>query len=176
MRRHILVAVCLSLFWLASDVWAQISVKSTDHPVYDNRPYGYTVTVRRNRTYTRTSPPNPDHGFGIDLRSGNKLWVDASYTDSSSNKEEAAVITTGCRIDDKHTARLGGRIALSLRFVCPASADQQAYTEVITLVVHRQGDRSRANYQVGLRVYGEDVPTMEQALFDKVVDGFRFVK
>jgi hypothetical protein len=175
-RRHILVAVCLIYFWFASGLWAQTSIKSSDRPVYDNRPYGYMVTLPRDLTYTRTSPPNPDHGVGIDLRSRDKLWVDASYTDSSTNEEEAAVITTGCRIDDKRTSTLGGRIALSLRFTCPASADQKAYTELVTLVIHRQGDRSPADYQVGLRVYGSDVPTEERTLFDRVVVAFRFTK
>lgn len=174
--RRLVLAGCLIVLWAASGVWAQISIKSTDHPVYDNGPYGYTVTLPRYLTYTRASPPSPNHGISIDLRSGAKLWVDASYTDSSTNEEEAAVITTGCRIDHKRPATLAGKSALSLRFTCPASGNTRAYTEVITFTVHSQGDRSLADYQVGLRVYGSDISKEEKGIFGKVVDAFRFEK
>lgn len=175
MRRLVLVG-CLIVLWATSGVWAQISVKSTDHLVYDNGPYGYIVKLPRDLTYTRASPPSPNHGVSIDLRSGAKLWVDASYTDASSNEDESAIVTTGCRVHEKHTASLGGQAALSLRFTCPASEDRRAYTELIILAVHRQGDRSSADYQIGLRVYGSEIPADEKVLFTKVVDGFRFEK
>ena len=174
MWRNFLVGGGLTLLWLTSGVWAQVSVKAIDRPVYTNRPYGYVVTVPRDLTYTRTSPPNPDHGFGVDLQGGNKLWVDASYTDSSSKEDEAVIITTGCRVGEKRTAVLGGRAALSIRFTCPAGKDGSAYTELVTFAVHSQGDRSSADYQVGLRVYGSDISFEEKMLFGKIVDAFHF--
>jgi len=167
---------CLIVLWAASGAWAQTSVKSIDHPVYDNGPYGYQVTLPRGLTYIRASPPSPNHGVSIDLRSGAKLWVDASYTDSSTNEEEADVVTTGCRIDYKRPATLAGQSALSLRFTCPASGNSRGYTEVITFTVHSQGDRSLADYQVGLRVYGSDISREDKVLFGKVVGAFHFEK
>jgi hypothetical protein len=71
---------------------------------------------------------------------------------------------------------LAGQSGLSLRFACPASGSNRGYTEVITFTVYRQGDRSLADYQVGLRVYGSDISREEEALFGKVVDAFRFEK
>jgi hypothetical protein len=174
MRRDILIASCVGFFWLTCIAGAQTSASSSDRPIYRNHPYGYVVKLPPGITYTRSIPPNPNHGFSVVLHSGDRLWVDASYTDSPSNEEESGVITSGCHLEDKRTTTLDRQAALALRFTCPATADQSAYTELLTFTVHRQGDRSPTDYQVGLRVYGASIPVMEKALFNGLIAGFGF--
>jgi hypothetical protein len=124
-------------------------------------------------TYTRTLPPNPDHGFGIGLLGQGKLWVDASYTDSSSTTEEAKVQSAGCHIEEKRAAKLGNRPAVALRFSCPASADGAGYTELLVLTVYREGDRSPVDYQIGMRADARGL-SQNKELFEKIVAGFNF--
>jgi hypothetical protein len=176
MRRHILMAVYFGIFGFTGRAVAQASVNSSDRPIYHNFPYGYVVKLPPDITYTLTVPPNPNRGIGVDQQGANKLWVDASYTDSFSNDDESALVTTGCHLDTKRITTLGRQAALALRFACPATANEGAYTELLTFTVYSQGDRSPADYQVGLRVYGTGIPAKKKALFDTLVAGFSFEK
>ena len=126
--------------------------------------------------YDRTLPPNPDHGFGVMLQSRVQLWVDASYTEFSSSQEEADRQTSGCHIEDKRQVQLGQQPAISLRFTCPASLGESAYTEFLILTVYRVGDRSPAVYEVGLRLKGTKVVLREKKVFDMIAGGFRFTQ
>jgi hypothetical protein len=177
MRRLVLVtvtAMCLGTF-PSSNAVAQVSLKSSDQPLYENHAYGFRVKLPPGVTYTRTLPPNPDHGFGVSLLDRGKLWVDASYTDSSSTDEEAKTQSAVCRVEETRPTGLGSRPAVALRFSCPASADGEAYWELLVLTVYQEGNRSRVDYQIGMRT---DVRGLSQnrELFDKLVTGFSFEK
>jgi len=102
-------------------------------------------------TYTRTLPPNPDHGFGVILKSQAKLWVDSSYTDSSSTEEEADRQSAGCRVEERREAKLGSRAALVIYLSCPGNAYGEAYEEILVLTVYRERSRSPVDYQIGMR-------------------------
>lgn len=48
---------------------------------YTNVDYGYSVRIPDSLTAFRSTPPAPNHGFGMDLSESPRsyLWVDASY-------------------------------------------------------------------------------------------------
>ncbi len=168
---------CIVLFVLSACMaLAQTSLNSSVEPIYRNHVHGYAVELPRNLIYTRTVPPNPDHGFGVLLDGDTKLWVDASYTESSSTKEEANTQSSGCRIKDRRPSKLGSRAALSLRFSCPANAYGAAYEEILVLTVFREVDRSPVSYQVGMRASTPAVLSKNMALFHDIVAGFQFEK
>src|SRR5262245_11521111 len=99
--------------------WAQSTVSSSKQPFYRNHAYGYVLKLPPGVRYTKTVPPNPDHGVGISLEQNVELWVDASYTDSSSTEEEANLQTGGCKLVQQRQAKLGRQDALEVRFSCP---------------------------------------------------------
>jgi hypothetical protein len=178
MQRYLLtivIAMCLGVFWLSSShAAAQANVKSSDQPLYKNHVYGFRVKLPSGVTYTRTLPPNPDHGFGIKLKAQGKLWADASYTDSSSTKQEAKMQSSGCNVEQRQPIKLDNRPAIALRFSCPAGADGDAYEELLVLTVYREGDRSPVDYQIGMRTSVPETLSQNREFFDKIVAGFRF--
>lgn len=170
----ILIASSLGILSLPSMIaMAQSAVKSSEQPLYQNQPYGFRVKLPPGLTYTRTLPPNPDHGFGIELVGRGKLWVDASYTDSSSTSEEAKIQSAGCHTEETRATKLGNRPAMALRFSCPPSADGAGYIELLVLTVHREGDRSPVDYQIGMRADARSL-SQNKELFEKIITGFSF--
>lgn len=175
MRRFLLAVVVSTLLSPASPQSA-IELHSSAHPVYRNRAYGYEVKLPPGLTFTRTSPPNPDHGIGIVAPDGRKLWVDASYTDASSTGEEADNLSKGCEVKQRDPATLGGESGIALRFYCAGNAYGEAYSEFLVLVVHSEGDRSAADYQIGVRANGDADSLAQIAVVRKLAAGFSFVK
>ncbi len=175
MQRFFLIAVSGVFLGVCSqsvlDANAQATLESSAHPLYENRAYGFRVRLPRGVTYTRTVPPSPDHGIGITLQEQGRLWVDASYTDSLSTDDEATILSAGCRVQKRQPSMLGNQPALVLRFSCPANG--RAYEELLVLTVHKQGDRSLADYQIGLRTDASGM-LKNRRLFDEIVAGFSF--
>src|SRR5579863_9293023 len=72
---------------------------------YANHEYGYEIPIPEGLTAVGATPPNPNHGVRITIPgSMSYIWVDASYTDSSSltQVEEDALSGT-----DELAARAG---------------------------------------------------------------------
>jgi hypothetical protein len=180
MRRFVLSVIRNAAFgiWMVAPylAYSQTSIASSARPLYVNRAYDFSVFVPPGVTYTRTLPPNPDHGLGITLRGQTKLWVDASYTDASSSDEEARKEAEGCRIQERRLETLGGMSAISLGFWCDATAYGGAYEERLVLSVHRGKDRSPICYQVGMRTGARRTTSQENDFFRKLVAGFKFLE
>jgi len=155
---------------------AQTAVSSSTEPVYRNGPYGYLLRLPPGVTYSRSVPPNPNHGIGLSLGDNKRLWVDASYTDSASTGDEAKLQTAGCQLEDRKSSPLGGHPAVVIRFSCPASPSGGSYYEVLILAVLRVGNRSPVDYQIGMRAGNRAALSRNMALFDKIVAGFSLEK
>ena len=156
--------------------YGQNTVSSSTHPLYRNRAFDFDVAVPPGVIYTRTLPPNPDHGLGITLKNRTKLWVDASYTDSSSTEQEAEKQIAGCRVEDKRPTTLGRMPAVLMRFSCAATPYDAAYSEELVLSVYQSQNRSPVCYQVGVRKDGGGTTSQEDDLFKKLVAGFSVPK
>jgi len=152
--------------------YGQTSLNSSANPVYANHVYGFQVTLPPGVTYTRTLPPNPDHGIGIALPDRTKVWVDASYTDSSSTEEEAGKQAADCRVEQKKETSLGSLSALLIRFSRHASADERAYEGQFVLSVYRSDHRAPVCYQIGIRATNGRISAQADDLFWKLVAGF----
>ncbi len=176
MRRLTVAGFWLLQFGLCNYVFrceAQVFVSSSNHPVYVNRVYGFQVRLPSELNYRRTTPPNPDHGFTVQRPDSEKLWVDASYTDATSTKEEVTKQTEDCSVEERRQVTLGGMVATSLHFHCPANAYHEAYEERIVLTVRIVADRSPVRYQICLRTASGLIDTEGVNLFNKIVQGFR---
>lgn len=157
-------------------VLAQTTVNSSVQLVYRNGAFGYVIKLPPGMTYSRSTPPNPDHGFGVSLEGNVKLWVDASYADSSSTENEVNTQSGGCRVENRGLSKLGGRAALSIRFACPANAYSGTYEEMLVLTILREPGRSPVDYQIGMRANTPEDLSRNMAVFGKIVAGFRFEK
>lgn len=171
MRRFLLGPAVLLVALSAAS--AQVTISSTAQPTYRNRAYAYQVKLPPGVSYTRTSAPNPDHGFSVPLKEGAVLWVDATYTDFSSTGEEANSQSAGCEVHDRRQSRLGDREAVRIRFSCPANAYGPAYEEVLVVSLLRIGDRALTSYKVAMRGKVLD-SSDDMKLFDAIVAGFTF--
>lgn len=167
-----LLGMCVTCSYAAP---AQNSLDSSSHPLYTNRAYGFKVVLPPGLSYTRTVPPNPDHGLGIQI-DHTKFWVDASYTDSSSTEEEAKRRSQGCRIEEKRSALLGNRPGIAMRLSCGANAYTGAYEESLVLVVYKGKDRSPVDYQIGVRTDGPRITSQDERTLGKLEAGFSFLK
>lgn len=179
MRRHVVTRTCGAIGVVTLTVWvghAQTTLSSSSHPIYRNHVYNFEVTVPSGVTYTRTMPPNPDHGLGITLDNRAQLWVDASLVDSSSTEEQAKNLTAGCRVEEKRSATLGKMPAIMMRFSCDANADASGYIEQVVLSVSLRKNRSPICYQVGIRTNAAAISAQEDKLFGELVAGFRSAK
>ncbi|HXE62195.1 MAG TPA: hypothetical protein VN519_01570 [Bryobacteraceae bacterium] len=175
MWRHVLKRACeviTGIAVLTSPGYSETAVSSSAHPLYRNRVYGFSVAIPPGVTYTRTQPPNPDHGLGITLKDQAKLWVDASSTESSSTGEEAEKQTVGCRVEEKKPAKLGRLSAVLVRFSCDATRYDPAYSEQLILSVDQGKDRAPTCFQIGVRRDGGRTTPQEDELFRKLVAGF----
>ncbi len=65
---------------------------------------------------------------------------------------------------------------MTIRFSCRANSRGGAYDEILILAVLRVGDRSPADYQIGMRAANRVTLSRNMALFDKIVAGFSFEK
>ncbi len=144
--------------------------------VYRNENYGYMVMVPPSVNIRRSAPPNPDHGFEVTSNVASKVWVDASYTDSATTSEEASRQTDGCHTHEMLPAILGGKDAIQLRFSCPSTPNESAYTQFLVLTVQKRGDRSPAMYEVGVRADSNSLPTRDIEIARRLVAGFSFAK
>jgi len=116
-RISILVAVCVSLccFRLHGQTtkWSRIAGQ------YRNVDYGFEVTIPKGLVGLGTRPPNPNHGFVIDLATGTKVWVDATYA----NPDEPYEFSN-------HDARLGS-LKAELRIWQDKSPGAEAIHETV---------------------------------------------
>jgi len=167
-----------SLFGIAyltsAVICSQTVFDSSTHPQYKNRVYEFEVELPPHLKYERTMPPNPDHGIGIDLSDSTKLWVDASYTDSSTAEEDMKTLTAGGQVTENKPALLGGKPAILAAFSCAADAYDKAYQERLVLSVRRKPNRSRTCFQIGIRTYIGSITAQENELFEKLIQGFRY--
>ena len=152
----------------------QAAPSPSGKPLYVNREYGFSVRVPPNLKYDRTMPPNPDHGFGITLAEHEKLWVDASLTESPSIGPEVDRVVEGCHVQRKQKTLLNGHPATSLQVECPATAYNGAYEERVVLVDITMPGRSPILYQVGLRTDAGRNSAAGVKAFEQVVAGFVF--
>jgi hypothetical protein len=134
------------------------------------------VKLPPNLRFTRTSPPNPDHGIGIVASSGEKLWIDASYTDASATNEEADNLSKGCAVKQRQPITLGGEPGIALAFSCPATESDEPYSEFLILAVRAVGDRSPADYQIGVRAKRDADLSNGTSIVRKLAAGFSFLK
>ena len=123
--------------------------------------------------YTRTMPPNPDHGLSITMNDQTRLWVDVSYTDSSSSEEEARKQIAGCRVEENRSTMLGRMPAILVRFSCGDNEDVSAYREQLVLSVRLGKNRSPICYQIGMKTNGATSTRQADELFKELVAGFR---
>lgn len=144
------------------------------HAIYRNENYGYQVTIPLSIEIRRPVPPNPDHGFEVILSSHAKLWVDASYTDSATNLDEAEKQADGCHTGERRKTAIGGKPAIEIHFSCPGASNEPAYTEFLAFTVQKQGDRAPATYEVGVRQDSGKVSTGDIEIARKLVSGFSF--
>jgi len=142
---------------------------------YRNSNYGFNVALSPREKLLRASEPSPNHGFGVDVP-GARLWADASYTDSPSADEEIKSLTAGCAIRERKPTSLGSSSALAVRFSCPKSGDHEAYEEMLVVTVRRVGDRSPADYQVGMAAPDSQLISKYMSTFNSMVAGFHFEK
>jgi hypothetical protein len=154
----------------------QTSVDSSKHAIYSNHVYDFQVAVPPGVTYTRTLPPNPDHGIGVESSDHNKLWVDASYTESSSTDEEASKQSADCNVEQQQMTSLGGMPALLIHFSCAASSAEKAYEEKLVLLVHRAEHRAPVCYEIGIRATERKISSRADELFEKLVASSSFPK
>jgi hypothetical protein len=144
--------------------------------IYRSENYGYDVTIPISIKIRRAVPPNPDHGFEIISASPAKLWVDASYTESATNLEEAERQADGCHPIEKRQTSLGGKPAIEIRFSCPGTPSEPGYTEFLVLTVQKQGDRALSTYEVGVRADLGRLSRRDIELARKLVSGFSFTR
>jgi hypothetical protein len=163
----------LVLFGAVIGARPQGSIESSVQPVYTNQVYDFEVRVPPGFLYNRTIPPNPDHGFAIDLRDQTTVWVDASYTESSSTDEEVKRLTSGCRIEKRQPQMLGTMPALLIHFSCPARPSAAAYREHLVVSVHNQAHRAPIRFEIGVMAKGKRIGASEDDLLMKLVAGFR---
>ncbi len=174
MRRHALKGFYGALMGMCLHLCsAGQTLHSSQHPLYVNRAYRFQVVLPPGVTYERSLPPNPDHGFGVDLPGGTRLWANASYTDSPSTEDEVSRQTDGCSVEEDRPATLGTRTARALRFSCPATSYGAAYRERLVLSVARLSGRSPICYQGAVRTSDAKMYPAASRLFDEVVAGFR---
>jgi hypothetical protein len=155
--------------------YGQISLSSSTHPLYINRVYDFKVSLPTNVIYTRTQPPNPDHGFAIVLPGLTQLYVDASYTESSSTEEEIKWMIKGCQLKEKQSTTLGGIPAVQMFFSCDATATNKSYEKRVVLSTRKRNHRSPICYKIEMRTYDKKAATYEEELFMKLVTGFSFI-
>jgi hypothetical protein len=159
----------------ALELYGQTSVSSSKHPIYINHVYNFRVTVPPGVTYTRTLPPNPDHGIGIEMHDQTKLWVDASYTESSSIEEEISKESADCKVEQQQSISLGSMPAVQVNFSCTASSNEKAYEEKLVLLVHRSEHRSPVCYEIGMRATDGMISARADNLFNKLIVTFSFL-
>ena len=126
-------------------------LSSAKRPLYSNRVFDFSVALPPGVIYSVAIPPNPDHGLNV-LRNDNAVvWVDASYTDSSSIEQEVQKQTAGCRIEFTKPVKLGKLPAILLRFSCDATAHDSPWSEQVVLSVKQYANLPSICYQVGIR-------------------------
>lgn len=143
---------------------------------YVNKVYSFKSKVPAAITFSRTHPPSPDHGIGIDLDAETHLWVTADYTESTSPEIESNRQAAGCRVARRGSTRLGGKPARQMWFSCPASSGEKAYRERLVLAVVRRPGRAPICFQIGVRASGANVSRKADVLFDRLAAGFRILK
>lgn len=143
---------------------------------YINKVYSFKSEVPATIAFSRTHPPSPDHGIGIDLDAKTHLWVTADYTESTLPEVESDRQTAGCRVARRGSTRLGGKPARQMWFSCPASSGEKAYRERLVLAVVRWPGRAPICFQIGVRASGANVSRKADVLFDRLVAGFRILK
>jgi hypothetical protein len=173
MQRIVLVLLLLSL---ALDVALGSKTKEMlpEDAIYRNENYGYQVTLPISIKIRRPVPPSPDHGFEVISASHAKFWVDASYTDSVTNEQEAERQADGCHTSERRQTSIGGKPAIELQFSCPGVPNEPAYTEFLAFTVQKQGDRARAMYEVGVRAGSSRLSSLDIELARKLISGFSF--
>jgi hypothetical protein len=152
--------------------YGQTSLSSSKYPTYVNRSYDFQVVLPPGLTYTHTVPPSPDHGIGIDLNDQTKIWLDASYTDSSTTDEEAGTVSADCKVKQRRRALLGSMPALVIRFSCAANGTEKPYEEQLILSIHRSAHRAPICYEIGIRATNARISAQAEDLFTKLVAGF----
>lgn len=152
----------------------QVLTSSSEKPLYVNREYGFSVRLPPDVRYDRTAPPNPDHGFGIDVSEHEKLWVDASLTEAPAVAHALRKAMKGCHREREQAALLDGRKATLLQIACPRTAYNAAYEERVLMAEAVPPGRSPILYQVALRTEAGKNSAAGGKLFDAVVTGLRF--
>jgi hypothetical protein len=172
--------IFLAVFLSSLTLYAALAAATQEAPradaIYRNENYGYEVTIPLSIKIRRSVPPNPDHGFEVISVSHAKLWVDASYTDSATNVEEAERQADGCHTSERRQTSLGGKPAIEIRFSCPGTANESAYTEFLAFTVQKQGDRANATYEVGVREDSGKLSSHDIELARKLISGFSFTR
>ena len=76
---------------------------------YVNPTYGFSVLLPNGLDAQAPQPPSPQHGFLVDLRAGDRIWVDGSYDSRFLGSPEAALQDLAG--DIKHVGSLTPRLS-----------------------------------------------------------------
>jgi hypothetical protein len=149
--------------------------------VYRNAAWAFAVDVPAGLSYQVDAPPNPNHGFRINITKDSFVWINA---DSSDDQTLAAAARTelslwtqqGCTKTATATSSLGNGPAVSLYLRCPAGMDRRTLKRVRLIVAfHSSRGSGAVSYTIGMT--SSDNGASDQrasAIMDAVRKGFRF--
>jgi hypothetical protein len=149
---------------------------------YRNVDYAYTVSLPADLHYDVNKPPNPNHGFRINVAPSATVWVDASYTDDSTLSQavdsERAAWGKNCTAIGTETRELGGASATQITLKCAAESETASPTMVtLLLALGTPPDRGQIRYEIGMQYPLEAASGLQtQRAFKAALAGFHFMR
>jgi len=149
---------------------------------YRNVDYAYTVSLPADLYYDVNKPPNPNHGFRINVPPSATVWVDASYTEDSTLSQavdsERAAWGKNCTAIGTEAKELGGTSATQITFKCAAESETGSPTMVtLLLALASPPDRGQIRYEIGMQYPLEAASSLQtQQAFKAAQAGFHFMR
>lgn len=159
---------------LTATVTAQ---RQTSPNEYRNVDYGYAVRIPAGLTIQTNEAPMPNHGFAIRLSPTTRAWADASYAEAATTLAEAFAeqrrsAPDGCHEKAHKSTRMNRLPAIELVLNCEPGSSRV----VATTITEVTSFRGTIIYVIGLERPLNDTSAESEAVFKRLVGGFRLIR
>lgn len=159
------------------------SANASDVQIYENKNWGFAISLPRAVRYETSRPPNPNHGFQVHVSRDSCVWVTADSSDDQSLPEAVETQKSlwggqGCREVRISPSSLAGRLAEEILLDCPVGIEQKQI-KMVSLIVALQAPPGigNATYTIGVS-YLQNGKDEQSAIstFNTVRQGFQFTE